>query len=94
MWRARCDESVTGSAGDGALLGVRRSTAGRHADRGAGGIGATYSTSVVRAKAVLKEDLFRPRDAIDKCNADNARTSIFIPGDGRILRRFPKIITD
>lgn len=36
------------------------------------GIGlATYSTSITRSKeAVLKEDLFRMRDAIDQYNAD------------------------
>ena len=58
------------------------------------GIGlATYSTSITRSKeAVLKEDLFRMRDAIDQYNADKGHYPADLPSlvtDG-YMRQVPK----
>jgi general secretion pathway protein G len=54
---------------------------------------ASYSTSITRAKeAVLKEDLFRMRDAIDQYYADKAKYPADLPSlvsDG-YLRRIPE----
>src|SRR6202521_5855905 len=58
------------------------------------GIGlATYTTSITRSKeAVLKEDLFRMRDAIDQYYADKQRYPADLPSlvtDG-YMRQVPK----
>jgi general secretion pathway protein G len=54
---------------------------------------ATYSTSITRAReAVLKEDLFRMRDAIDQYYADKLKYPADLPSlvsDG-YLRRIPE----